>query len=267
MMNITDKNIEKYIKNFKTHFNGSSRQPFHEIRKNAIERVESLGFPNTKQEEWRFTNPAPIIKSDFKIAEKNNLPSVSEKDIEPFLIKDWVGSRVVFIDGFYSEALSTIKDVPGISINSLLQNLEENDETVSRISSIALFENEVFTALNTAFTDDGSFINIAENREIKDSIHVLHISSTSGTLTTNRNMILVGKNAQATVIESYHSLNNDGGFVNTVTEIFVDENAKFNHYKLQDESQNHFHIGTTAILQKANPSPTPYFCPFCLASI
>jgi Fe-S cluster assembly protein SufD len=255
-MNTTDKNLEKYLKAFEIHYNGESKQAFHKIRKNAIEKAGLLGFPSTKQEEWRFTNPAQIAKSDFKIADKSALGTVSAEDIAPFLIKDWDGSLIVFIDGYFSEKLSEIKDNPGVNISTLSKDFDKNESSFSKVSSIAQFEEDVFIALNTAFTSDGSLIKIAPNTVLKDKIHILHLASTADALSTNRNMIVLAENAQATVIESFHSLNEKGGFVNTVTEILVDENAHLNHYKFQDESVNHFHVGTTAIVQKANSTFT-----------
>jgi len=252
MMNTTDKNLEKYLKAFDTYFNGDSKQAFHKVRKSAIESAGNLGFPTTKQEEWRFTNPAQIVKSDFKFADKSSLQSVSTNDIKPFLIKDWSGTILVFVDGFYAETLSNIKNSTGVTIASLSQNLVENSDSVSKVSSIAQFKNEVFTALNTAFTNDGSVIDISANTILENNIHILHLTSSANAISTNRNLITVGKNAQATIVESFHTMNNEAGLVNTVTEIAIDENAKLNHYKFQDESKNHFHIGNTAIIQKAN---------------
>ena len=251
-MNITDKNLEKYINAFQTHFNGESKQPFHKIRQNAIETANQLGFPSTKQEEWRFTNPAPIAKGEFKLATNESLEKLTANDIEPFLIKEWSGSLLVFVDGFYSKSLSKIKDNNQIEISTLQQFLQNDNEISSKISSVALYKEDVFVALNTAFTIDGSVIRIPVNSIPEDGVHILHLSASADTMSNNRNLIFAEKNSQATVIESFHSLKNDKAFVNTVTEIVVNENARLNHFKFQDESENHFHVGSTAIVQQAN---------------
>ena len=37
------------------------------LRENAMARFEEVGFPTIKDEEWKYTNVAPIIKKDFTV--------------------------------------------------------------------------------------------------------------------------------------------------------------------------------------------------------
>jgi Fe-S cluster assembly protein SufD len=253
-MNLKDKNTEKYIKAFKTHFNGLASQPFHTVREQAVTNFEKLGFPTTKKEEWRFTNIASIAKADFKIAEKKNSPTVSIEDIEPFLLANWQGARIVFIDGFYSEHLSDIKNISGkITLEPLSCHFEGKTGFVNKnLSKIAAFDDEAFTALNTAFTTEGCLIHIPAKVIENNGIHIIHLAASGQTLTSPRNMILCNDNTQALIIESYHTLYNEEVFVNSVTEVLVGENARLYHYKLQDESLKSNHISNVAINQKSN---------------
>ncbi|KAA3617513.1 MAG: Fe-S cluster assembly protein SufD [Calditrichaeota bacterium] len=253
-MNTKDQNSEKYLKAFNSYFNGQAKQSFHKIREDAIDNFDKLGFPSTKKEEWRFTNIAGIAKSDFKIAKRNLVDQVTEKDVESFLYKNWQGTQIVFIDGFFSEKLSKIENISDkISIKPLSAHLESDNDFVSeKISQLASYENEAFVALNTAFTTEGCAITIPDNIVEKNGVHIVNIAASAGCLSNPRNMLICGKNSEALVVESYHTLSDEEVFVNSVTEIFMDENANLYHYKLQNESFKSNHIGNTAINQKAN---------------
>ncbi len=253
-----DQNTEKYFQAFNAHFNGQRKHPFHKIREEAAENFNTLGFPTTKNEEWRFTNLARLAKSNFTIADSKKVSQISIEDIRPFLLKDWKGAQIVFIDGFFSKKLSKLESINNaVSVEPLSFQLDSNNKMVNNtLSKIAAYNDEAFTALNTAFTTDGSVITIPDKVVEENGIHILHIAASSQSVTNPRNIIICGKNSEAIIVESYHTLTEGDVFVNSVTEISLDENAQLHHYKYQEESQNSYHIGTTAIKQKSNSNYT-----------
>lgn len=252
-----DKNIEKYIKSFENHFNGQSTQAFHQVRRNALDSFKKLGFPTTKIEEWRFTNVNELVRSDFTPAKRNSSKELTAGDIKPFIIESWKGALLVFVDGYYQKNLSKTNSADSeILIGNLNEHFINNNGKLKKLTSVAAFDDDPFTALNTAFTLDGTIIEIPKGKTPDNGIHILHVSSGKNLLSNHRNLIVVNENSVATIIETYHSLNNDPAFVNSVTEITVGENAQLKHYKFQDEAENTFHIGSTAVIQKANSKYT-----------
>jgi Fe-S cluster assembly protein SufD len=111
------------------------------------------------------------------------------------------------------------------------------------LGKIASFEQHTFTALNTAFIADGAVIEIPTETVVEQPIHFVFISDGEG-VSHPRNLIVAGRHSRATVIESYVSLRDGSYFTNAVTEIAVGEGAHVDHYKLQRESENAFHVGT-----------------------
>jgi Fe-S cluster assembly protein SufD len=251
-MKSIDKHTQKYLDLFKSGFNGEASQDFHGVREKAANAFADLGFPTTRQEEWRFTNIADIASSDFKIAGKDKLATITEKDIAPFKFDKWDGSELVFVDGFYVEQLSSIK-TNTIKIESLATALENKTLAKSEIfTELANFSDEPFTALNTAFTRDGIIIQVPDNYIEKSGIHIIQVSVEENVMTCPRNVVIAGKSSESTVVETFHTLAKGAVFVNSVVEIGVAENAKLNHFKLQEESESSFHVGRTAIKQGAN---------------
>src|SRR5581483_5050263 len=113
------------------------------------------------------------------------------------------------------------------------------------LGRVAGFEQHAFTALNTAFLEDGAVVVIGKNRIVEEPIHLLYVGAAPDgepVVFHPRTLIVAGENSQATVIESY--VGTEGGvyFANAVTEVVVGENAVVDHLKLQRESESAFHI-------------------------
>jgi len=116
----------------------------------------------------------------------------------------------------------------------------------------AVDQDQVFTALSTAFTKDGAFIYAPDGKVIEKPIHIIFVTSANGDkiLTQPRNLFVAGKNSKVTIIEHYASEANDIYFTNSITEIVADENAIVDHIKLQEESTEAFHISRMEIDQE-----------------
>ena len=160
---------------------------------------------------------------------------------------------VVFVNGQFSEELSQIDlNNDDVIVENLRNAMANHSGLVNKhLGHYANFEDEPFTALNTAFTNEGTFIFVPENKVIEDPIHLINISTgDAGLVAHPRNLFVAGKNSQVKIIESFHSLSETTYFNNLVTEVFVDERAIVDHIKLQEESTNSFHISNSQVQQE-----------------
>ncbi|QQS35241.1 MAG: Fe-S cluster assembly protein SufD [Ignavibacteriales bacterium] len=236
-----------FISNFaelEKSLNGEKEHFIHQLRKEAIDNFSKLNFPNTKDEEWKYTNISPLLNHKF-ISAKREAAEI-KIDISKFLFSKDEHSIITFINGIYSKKNSKIKDLPcGVVVESLSSVEKSNPELVKKyFGKFATTNDNIFTALGTAFVNDGVFIHIPDNKVIEDIIHILYITDANddSIVVQPRNLIIAGKNSQATIIEHYLSLSDSTYFTNSITEVIVDENAFIDHIKLQEESQNAFHI-------------------------
>src|SRR5438876_11329199 len=78
------------------------------MRKAAISRFAELGFPTLKDEDWRFTNTAPIAKLPFKPVFEYARDGLSEKTLGQFHFAQLKCNRLVFVNGLFSKELSTL---------------------------------------------------------------------------------------------------------------------------------------------------------------
>ena len=243
-----------YISNFnlfEESLNGSRETPFHEVRRSAISKFSELGFPTPRHEDWKYTNVTPMLEHKFKLpTETAKVPGEVLRDFAFDKLKE---NLVVFINGFFSEELSKIDlNSDDIIVSSLRKAMVNHSDLVNKhLGRYASFEDESFTALNTAFTNDGTFIFVPDNKVIEDPIHLINISTGNAELVSYpRNLFIAGENSQVKIIESFHSLSDTTYFNNLVTEVFVGERAIVDHIKLQEESTNAFHISNSQVQQE-----------------
>lgn len=213
------------------------------MRADAMARFTEEGFPTTKDEAWKYTNVAEIEKRPFQCMLPVNSKTI---DASPWFLHG-KSQRLTFIDGRYAPALSqVIVGLGGVTVTSIADLLVRKPQRAEPwIKALTT----PFANLNTAFLGDGAFIEIDEDTDLKEPIHLLYISTTANLATHTRNIIVAGAKAQAIIVEQYLGLSEDATFTNAVTQLFLGPGSCLEHCKLQQESQRAFHIATIEAYQ------------------
>lgn len=188
-----------------------------------------LGFPTTRDEDWRFTPVKPITELNFKAA-----PADATATVEGCVFAAIDGPQLVFVNGHYSEALSQVGELPaGVEVRPLLAGECPAPPAPE----------DAFGALNAATVTDGPLINVADDVHFETPVRVYYLSTGSNGDTANvRGYIRAGANSQVTVLESW-SGTQAGYFNNATTELHAADNAQVEHVKFQDEHIGAFHVG------------------------
>jgi Fe-S cluster assembly protein SufD len=234
--------------------NGYANDPSwaHELRKVAMSKFQSLGFPTSRRgnEEWKYTDIGPIAKTTFRSLDSNALPQVDAADVDRISLGEPGWSQLVFVNGGYSEELSSVSSLPaGVMVVNLVEAMRSTPDLVqAHLSLHAGYEANAFTALNTAFVHEGAFVHIPEGIQVDEPIRLLFLSmSQEETVTQSRVLIVAGKNSKAAIIESYAGISDGRYFSNAVTEIVVGDGSTVEYYKIQQQSEKAFHITTTEV--------------------
>ncbi|MEO7712277.1 MAG: Fe-S cluster assembly protein SufD [Gemmatimonadaceae bacterium] len=249
--------IDSWLRGFETFSrNGAASAPLwaRSLRLSGITRFEQLGFPDTRNEDWHFTSVAPLAEREF-LPLTAGTARVTAAQLSPFTFgaTDW--HTLVFVNGRFDAELSSTASLPdGVDVMSLARAYDEMpvllEQHVGRIASI---DAHSFTALNTAFINDGAVVHVRQDVEVARPIHLLFVSDAGAVdgVTQPRNLIVLDRFAKATVIESYVNVARGAGayFTNTVTEATVAEGATLTHLKLQRESAQAYHVGTLDVRQ------------------
>ncbi|KAA3613887.1 MAG: Fe-S cluster assembly protein SufD [Calditrichaeota bacterium] len=251
MKNDKNKNREvcdSYIRDFQgfeAQLNGQSSTPFHKERVKAISTFAELGFPTTRQEKWKYTNIASLIKEKFELASKKQ---INARDLGPYLFRGLEENRLVFVNGFFSTELSTFSVPAGVVIKDLNAAHDSHSELIEKhLAKHLKIAEQPFAALNTAFAQNGAFIYVPRNVVVEKPLHILYISDPDGKPFHNhpRNLIILEQSSQMSLIESHHGAKDDVYFNNFVTEVVVERNASLDHIKIQDESKGAYHFSAT----------------------
>ena len=219
------------------------------IRRAAIDRFAELGFPTTKNEEWKYTNVAPIARVAFEFAPAGARSGLAAPKAD-------AAAALVFVNGRYAKALSSTGALPpGVKVTGLAAALAGKDPATAlleqHLARHAKFEDHAFVALNTAFIEDGAFIEIAKDTVLDKPICLTFFSAPDGrpSLSHPRNLIVVGRGSQVSFVESYWGPE-QVYFTNAVTEVVVDENAKVEYARVEQESGQAFHVATVHFHQE-----------------
>ncbi len=229
-------------------------QPWlQEIRRAAIHRFTELGFPAPRMEEWKYTSVAPITQIPF-VPAPTGAGGLTARDMGNYTFSETECCQMVFVNGRYSPELSSLQSAPrGVRIKSLAASIETDRDLIEPyLTRLASFQQNAFTALNTAFISDGAFVYIPAGTILKEIVHLLYLSSGDGSPTVShpRNLIVLDPGSQATVVESYVGLKDGVYFTNAATEIVAGKHASLDHYKLQRESEAAFHVATLQVQQE-----------------
>ncbi len=246
--------VDRYLAAFKAFAgNGAGRAPswLKEIREGAIARFAELGFPTTKQEEWRFTSVAPIVDTRFSHP-ASRIPHPGLSEIGALLMGD--GPRVVLVDGRYAPELSSAAGRPaGVRVESLASAVAQgpgSELAREHLARHARWHDSPFAALNTAFLADGAFVHVPAGATLEQPLEVLFLSSgrpaTDGpTVSHPRSLIVIERGAQAAVVETYAGLGDGVYWSNAVTEVVVGEAARAELYRVQREGPQGLQVATT----------------------
>ena len=245
---------EKILSSYVAFENGIDiNSDIHEIRTEALENFEKLGFPTKKLEDWKYTSLNAVLKNDFSIF-LNKENSVQFADVKNYFIHDIDTFKVVFIDGKYSSFLSDVthdgKDI--CLLSSALSKSKYSSVIENYFNKVAKQDN--LTSLNTAFANEGAYIYIPKNVEVEKPIQIINFTtgSEAATIVQPRNLIVVEENAHVQIIERHQSLTSNAVLSNVVTEIFAGRNATVDYYKIQNDEVNASLVDNTFIDQKSN---------------
>lgn len=225
-----------------------------ELGDQAWSRFSQLGFPTARRgnEKWKYTNVAPIARAAFSYSRDLDpdgvVTSAGLKRIAPW--KDgWVS--LVFVDGKFSKTLSTAPGPAGdVRVTSLADVVRNDGRVVEHhLAKHATFDDDGFTALNTAFLSDGAFVEVSGGRETGATVHLVFVTTERAQprVTYPRTLVVAGPNAALTLVETYVGRTDAQYFTNAVTEIVAEEGAHVEHYRLLLESPGAFHVGTSRV--------------------
>jgi len=205
-----------------------------ELRDSAFQRFLELGFPATHEEEWRFTNVAPIARTQFANEHLN-----------------WETARGSLPTTFFNGKYVAAALPEGVSLGT-------PEDLKAHLGKYASYHNHPFIALNTAFLRDVAVLRIDRGAVVDEPVRFLYgAAETHPPVAAHpRVLVLAGAHSQCTLVETYAAQGKY--FTNAVTEIVAGEGAVVDHYRVQSESTEAYHIGILQAMAGRNANFTSH---------
>jgi len=217
----------------------------NKLRAEALNRLEVLSLPTTRDEEWRFTDISPLTKLSF--APALSATHLETADVAHFYIEE-ATTRLVFVDGIYAPQLSSAASDSGVVMSNLPTVLATYAAAIeAHLGRHAAFHDNVFAALNTALLQDAAVIVVPRNVALAAPVHLLFIATQKEVASYPRCLVVAESGSSVTLIEDYVALQDETYFTNPVTEIVLADNARVNHIRVQGDSGKAFHIANCAV--------------------
>ncbi|TAF69138.1 MAG: Fe-S cluster assembly protein SufD [Flavobacterium sp.] len=224
----------------------------HDIRTAAIKNFENKGFPTKKEEAWKYTSLNAILKNDFSVF-PNTENTIEYKEVKKYFLHEIDSYKVVFVDGVFSSNLSsTTHDGIDVCLMSSALNKPKYKMVIDTYFNQIASKDESLTSLNTAFANEGAYINIPKSKVADKPIEIMYFSTGSekALLVQPRNLVIVGENSHVQIIERHQCLNDNAVLTNSVTEIFAAKRAIVDYYKIQNDAAEANLIDNTYVSQK-----------------
>ena len=224
----------------------------HDVRTSALKNFENKGFPTKKDEAWKYTSLNAILKNDFSVFPKNET-AIEFRDVKKYFLHEIDTYKLVFIDGVFSSNLSsTTHEGIDVCLMSSALNKPKYKMVIDTYFNKVASKDESLTSLNTAFANEGAYINIPKSKVADKPIEIMYFStgSEAALLVQPRNLVIVGENSHVQIIERHQSLNENPVLTNSVTEIFAQKRAIVDYYKIQNDNHEANLIDNTFVSQQ-----------------
>ena len=248
-MSLADKLVSSFLA-FELDINIQS--PVHVKRTKALKEFEKLGFPTKKNEAWKYTSLAKIQNTDYSLFPKEE-DCVNYQEVKKYFLHEIETYKLVFIDGVYSSFLSETTHMGiDVCLMSAAFKKPQYKHLIDKYFNKAASKEDSLSALNTSFSKEGAFIYIPKNTVADKPIEIINFSSgvEAALMIQPRNMIIADQGAEMQIIERHQSLTKNETLTNVVSELFAEQNAKIDLYKIQNDSLSASLIDNTYIDQK-----------------
>jgi Fe-S cluster assembly protein SufD len=233
------------------------------LRNRAIERFKKLGFPSTRHEEWKYTNLAPYLREEYFMEQEEDMINLDEETWKQQRIAGLDAYTLVTINGKLSAALSD--HIPAReAVVCSLQDAFNEAGFKAHFGKHLQMENQSLAALNTALFRDGIYIEVKAGGRLSRPIHIIHVRTSPGSLLIHpRQLFILGKHAEACILESYFTVADSMPvFANEASEIVLAENSNLTHYCLQQGDDSSRQVQHMEVYQEASSVYSQYKASF-----
>jgi len=224
------------------------------LRRAGADAYGTHGLPKRRDEYWRYTNLNALADEEFRLA--NGAPAIGLPSLPHKLVAELATYRVVVVNGRLRPDLCALDGLPDDVLVSGLEDLmaAAPARLEPYLGKIIRLDEMPMAALNTAFLRDGMAMFVGDRVVLDKPVHLISITAPGDRplMVQPRHLVVLGKNASATLIETHITAEGGSSFNNIVAELQMDDGAKLNHFVFQEEAETSVHLSGTAVAMGAD---------------
>jgi Fe-S cluster assembly protein SufD len=237
-----------YTKDFRESLEASNQPEWlKNLRRKAFDYFTENGFPTPQHEEWKYTNVREAVSGQWSVVGGQSRETDSRVRTAPFVFDESKESVLVFTGGAFDKSasnLEALRDATVLSFSEAAADEKFAGIFREKLGSLIDYDKNGFTALNAAFIGEGAFVFIPKNARIAAPIQLLFLTG-EGRAAFPRILVVAETFSEATIIETYVRAEETKYLTDAVIEVFVADEAKIKHFRVQRESHEAFHVGSS----------------------
>ncbi len=246
----TVENIKQNLSRLQSEQKDSSLRNF---RQNALHAFDKFGIPGVRHEEWKYTRISALFNKDYQLPFAQTT-AVTAADVDAIRLPGFEQAhQLVFVNGIFSFPLSVIHPNEELVIQSLDEAAKNEFAGVvtDNLGHSSRYAKDGINALNTAWMYGGVFIHAKKGRIAKHPVYIYNITDarTTNMLSQPRSLVHVSRGSQVQIAETFATIGLQESFTNQVMEIVVEEDARMEYYKIQNDAVHANQVSTTHIRQ------------------
>lgn len=223
-------------------------------REEFFQRWAEKGFPSTRNERYRHCDLTEELGFDYGL----NIEQLDlNRGSNPFQCAvPGIQSHLCFVVNDTFLPIQPEQLPEGVVLCSLRQATQNHPHLLqSYLTQLSQQSSDEFVCFNGAFAQDGLFLYVPDNVQLDRPIQLVNLMNAPVAFMANsHNLIVVGKNAKAQLVVCDHIAGNNRYFSNRVTEVFLQEGAQYEHYKLESTGKDNTNVCSLMVNQEQNSS-------------
>lgn len=238
-----------------------SSEILNSARAKAFQDFVAQGIPTRRNENYKYTNLHPQFAPDYRFVHTKDHTDANLNEVFSCDVPQLNTHLTLTFNGWFYEKNGRSSGLPkGVVLESLETMARTKPDLLKQFyAKLAETEKDPLVALNTAYAKDGYFLFIPKNVVVEQPIQIVNLlKAEKSTFSTQRNLVVVEKGASAQLVMCDHTLNLNEYLSNSVTEIFVAENASLEYYTVQNQHNGATNLNSVFIRQERDSKVTTH---------
>jgi len=218
----------KAVETFTTDFENTLNLPDDNLkilRRESFEEFKKHGLPTRKEEYWKYSDPSIISNIELEFVSSGQY---EDRNYD-----------VILVNG---KIVKKFKDCQMGDLSEGLRNGILGEDLLEK-------KDKPFLNLNNAFAINGCYL-ILESTS-RQTIRILNLITNEGKTQAvyPRCIVLAKRNSESLIFEEFRIMGNGTNFVNSVTDVIVEDGANLEHIIIDDFAKNTYHVANVCVKQ------------------